>query len=263
MNTMSDAHHQLIQLWQKCSLDTPPFILPEDIAIIPSQNLSEYDSFDEYISIPTFGQKKDTSLHVCLLPIPYVGNLQNASVFILMLNPGLSPSDYFAEHAVEQYREAHVRNLRQENIKDEFPFFILDPRFAGHPGFEYWQGKFDNIAQALAEKKKITYREALRHLAQNVACLELMPYHSKSFGSGSLLKQLPSASVMCKYVKEILVPKARSNKAIIVVTRGVRNWDLSKDEHENIVVYKGGEPRAAHLTLKSRGGKAIATRLGL
>lgn len=258
---MSYAHHRLIQLWQKCPLNTPPFILPEDRAEIQNWNLSEYHSFDKYISSPTFGQRKDTSLHVGLLPIPYVGNLQKATVFILLLNPGLSPGDYFAEHKDEQFRESHIRNLRQENINDEFPFFFLDPRFAWHPGFEYWQGKFDNIAQALAEKEKITYREALRRLAQNVACLELMPYHSKSFGSGLLLKQLPSARVMCEYVHDILIPKARSNDAVVVATRSVQNWNLPKQK--NIVLYKSGETRSAHLTLKSSGGKAIAKNLGL
>ena len=176
------AHHRLIQLWQKCPLNTPPFILPEDRADIQSQTLSVYHSFDEYISSSTFGQRNDTSLHVGLLPIPYIGNLEKASVLILMLNPGLSPGDYFAEYKVEEFRKAHMRNLRQENINDEFPFFFLDPHFAWHPGFEYWQSKFGNIAQAFADKKKIPYGEALRHLAQSLACLKLIPYHSKSFG---------------------------------------------------------------------------------
>lgn len=258
---MAYTHHRLIQLWQKCPLDAPPFILPEDISEIQSQALSTYHSFDEYVAGPTFGKRNDTSLHVGLLPIPYIGNLQKATVFILMLNPGLSPGDYFAEHTSDQFRKAHVRNLRQKSGNDEFPFFALNPSFAWHPGFEYWKSKFDNIAQVLAKKEKVAYREALKRLAQNVVCLELMPYHSKSFGAGSLLKRLPSARVMLDYVNDILIPKVQSNDVTIVVTRSVRNWDLQK--HKNIVVYEGGETRSAHLTLKSRGGKAIAKHLGL
>jgi hypothetical protein len=258
---MAYAHHRLIELWQKCPLDTPPFVLADDRAEIPSKTFSTYPSLDDYISSPTFGQKNDTSLHVGLLPVPYVGNLQKASVFILMLNPGISPGDYFAEQKVEQFRETYVRNLRQENTNDDFPFLFLDPRFAWHPGFEYWQGKFDNIAQELANKKKIPYGEALKLLAHNLACLELIPYHSKSFGASSLLKRLPSARAMLEYVHEILIPKAQSNDAIIIATRSGQNWNLPK--HKNIVVYEGGETRSAHLTLKSRGGKVIAKHLGL
>jgi hypothetical protein len=178
-----------------------------------------------------------------------------------MLNPGLSPGDYFAEYEVTQFREAHIRNLLQENTNDEFPFLFLDPRFAWHPGFEYWQRKLDDIAQALADQERVSYQKALRHLAQNVACLELMPYHSKSFGAGQLLKQLPSVKAMREYVTDVLSPKAKNNEVTIVATRGVQYWDLS--QHENIVVFRGHEPRAAHLNLKSRGGKAIANQLGL
>ncbi|HHT9109215.1 MAG TPA: hypothetical protein ACFYEF_12645 [Candidatus Wunengus sp. YC63] len=41
---------------------------------------SVYHSFSEYISSSTFGQRNDTSLHVGLLPIPYIDNLEKASV---------------------------------------------------------------------------------------------------------------------------------------------------------------------------------------
>jgi hypothetical protein len=58
-----------------------------------------------------------------------------------------------------------------------------------------------------------------------------------------------------------LLPKARDGKVIIVVTRSVKNWQLP--QHKNIISYEGGETRSAHLTLKSRGGKAIANHLGL
>lgn len=189
---ISYPHHKLVQLWQNSPLDELPFILPGDRAEIPSRTLSIFHSFDEYISSEKFGKRNDTNFHVGLLPLPYLGNLQKPSIFILMLNPGLHPGDYYAEHEVDQFREAYVKNIRQENVNDEYPFFMLDPRFAWHPGFDYWQGKFDDIAQALMKKENITYQNALKKLANNVACLELMPYHSKSFGVGSLLSRLPS-----------------------------------------------------------------------
>jgi hypothetical protein len=59
----------------------------------------------------------------------------------------------------------------------------------------------------------------------------------------------------------VLVPKAVDDKAVIIVTRQVKMWNLP--EHRNIVIYEGGETRSAHLTLTSRGGQAIAKHLGL
>jgi hypothetical protein len=257
---MRHNSHTLIERWGACHLASPPFILPEDQPVLTS-NVSQYRSYDEFIRSPTFGDKQDTSLHLGLIPLPYIGCLHKASVFILMLNPGLSPGDYFAEESVPGFGAAKIRNLRQNNDQDEFPFLGLNPRFAWHPGFEYWQSKFHDIAQAIVNKEGITYWDALKHLAQEVACLELMPYHSKSFRAGSLLKRLPSTRLVLEYVHEVLVSRAHSDDATLIVTRGARHWNIS--EHRNIIVYEGSETRSAHLTLRSRGGDAIARRLGL
>ena len=257
---MTDKVHRLIELWQNCPLDNAPFILPEDKTEIQKRTVL-YRSFEDYATSSTFGHKDDTSLHVGLLPVPYVGNLQKAAVFILMLNPGLSHGDYL-ECEDETLKKEHIRNLRQDNANVEFPFLFLDPRFAWHPGFDYWEKKLGELAHALEKKQKITYQKALQCLSQCLACLELMPYHSKKFGAGPFLERLISTQVMLEYVREVLIPKAENDQAIIVVARGKRNWDLPR--HKNIIVYnRKGEARAARLSLKSRGGKAIANQLGL
>ena len=132
--------------------------MPNPDEPVIADRITLYRSFDEFIASPTFGQRRDTSLHVGLLPIPFIGALGEASVFILMLNPGLAPGDYFAER-IPEFRTAHLRNLRQENSHEEFPFFFLAPRFAWHPGFTYWQGKMHDIALALVKKEQISYQE--------------------------------------------------------------------------------------------------------
>jgi hypothetical protein len=253
--------HKLIEHWRNCCFEAPPFVLPEDESEIANR-ISVYRSFDEFIASPTFGQRRDTSLHVGLLPIPFIGVLGEASVFILMLNPGLAPGDYFAER-IPEFRTAHLRNLRQENSHEEFPFFFLAPRFAWHPGFTYWQGKMHDIALALVKKEQISYQEALRHIAQRIACLQLMPYHSKVFGAGSLLGHLSSTKLMLEYVSDVVLPKAHCDNAVVIVARGARHWKESLRPHKNIIIYEGSVARSAHLTLKSNGGSVIAKRLGL
>jgi len=64
-----------------------------------------------------------------------------------------------------------------------------------------------------------------------------------------------------EYVQEDLIGKARRDEAVIIATRSIKKWGLV--EHENIVTYENVEARSAHLTPNSRGGKAIAERLGL
>lgn len=64
------------------------------------------------------------------------------------------------------FRQALIENLRQETGRREFPFIYLDPPFAFHSGFKYWHNKFSEIIRALADKKKLTYLEALKYLAK-------------------------------------------------------------------------------------------------
>ena len=53
-------------------------------------------------------------LHLGLLPMPFAGRLDRADIFILLLNPGFRPSDYFAEFRDEAFRKAWSDNIRQE-----------------------------------------------------------------------------------------------------------------------------------------------------
>lgn len=254
-------HHNLIESWRRCNLEAPPYLFPDDekhLSDFPDSKT--YHSFNEYVVSSEFGLS-DINLHLGLLPIPFAGNLEKASIFILMLNPGLSAGDYFAEQQVAEFRNAHIRSLRQENSDDEFPFIFLNPDFAWHPGFGYWQKKFHNIVDETRKQFKVTYQEAMSLLSKRLACLELMPYHSKSFGTGSLLNKLSSVKVMRNYVQDVVIPKAKMDKAIIIAARQVKMWQLP--EHKNIIMYEGGETRSAHLTISSRGGQAIAQNLGL
>ncbi len=262
---MNFYRHELIAGWRDCPIDSPPYLFPRDgnhLEFTNERALSLHKTFEDYIVSSKFGSSSDRSLHVGLIPIPYIGNLERASIFILMLNPGLSAGDYYAEQNVSEFKLTLIRNLRQENSEDEFPFFGLDPKFAWHPGFRYWNDKLHKIAKGLASSREVSYQSALKVLAQNIACLEYIAYHSKSFGiPSSLSSVLPSTKAMIAFVHDMLVPKVKTDETVIIVTRSAKNWKLPT--HENIIVYSGSEARAAHLTMKSRGGKVIAERLGL
>ena len=243
--------HNLVSAWQQCDLASPPYLFPADKPYFSKYKSKVFHSFDEYIVSTEFGLSSDTNLHVGLLPIPFIGNLEKATIFVLTLNPGLHPGDYHAEQYIPEFRNALIRNLRQENnYNDKYPFISLNPHFAWHSGFDYWHKKFNRIIEALAKQSQITYQDAMSILAKQLACLELLPYHSKSFGSSSLLKVLPSVKVMQDFVHEIVIPRAMNDEVLIIATRRVQNWDLPT--RKNIITYKGSETRSAYLTPASR-----------
>ncbi|MDA2928494.1 hypothetical protein MYX84_00875 [Acidobacteria bacterium AH-259-O06] len=238
---MTEALFDLVQAWRKCRVDKLPFIFPEDEVLCSPKlrdKVSAHRSFNHFMKHATardyFGYKAELDkLHLGLIPIPYMGNLRRASIFILMLNPGFRPQNYFAE-ADPNFKKALIKNLYQRNQNKDFPFVTLDPRLAWQS--DYWPRKFERILKELIEKKKITYREALRVIANKVACLQYAPYHSKS-GLPRALPTLASTSKILEHVHEVILPKVETGNALVIVMRKSRAWGLPR--HRNIIKYKG------------------------
>ncbi len=264
MNTPNTSFHKLIKGWRTCKSDNSPYLFPGDEFLLDKkyqQHWQNISSFKEYIESREFGSRTQKKLHLGLIPIPYLGNLKNATIFILMLNPGLAAGDFHAEENNDNYKKTLFENLYQNNLDNDYPFFALNPSFSWHPGFGYWHKKLGQVIRKLAHRRKTSHLEALSILAKDLACLELVPYHSKSFGAHSLINRLSSSKAMLEYVHDILVPQAILGKVLIIATRRGRDWKLP--EHEKIIIYDRSESRASHLTPGSRGGEAILQHLGL
>lgn len=84
-------------------------------------------SFAAYVQSDRFGTQ-DRELHLSLLPVPFVGNLETADILIFIQNPGLAAVDYLLEED-KDFQTAALRTLRQEAIED-YPFWCLNPAFA-------------------------------------------------------------------------------------------------------------------------------------
>jgi hypothetical protein len=245
--------HSFISTW-KAYQPAPPYVLNSDRALLGRPDLTvRIEDWSSYINNPNFGAPETKQLNVDLLPMPYVGDLESATIYLLMLNPGLAPSDYYGEHMVPEYRSALLWNLRQVPGSE---FIFLNPAFSWHGGFLYWHAKLGKLIGQLANELHCTYGEARELMQKRVAAVELVPYHSATFGlPGSVLTKLASAELARQYVHDVLVPKAMNGKCLIVVTRAVKHWRLPK--HKCIVAYSASEARGAHLSKASRGGASI------
>ena len=268
---MNTSEYELVQQWRQCQFRQAPFIFSRDKIL---DNLRDdrrvvniHKTFDGFIDSPDFGTTTK-QLHLGLLPMPYNGNLSRSDIFILLLNPGFGAGDYYVEQHSPEYRAAILRNIYQENEAEDYPFFFLDPRFSWTGGGIWWQDKLRDITRALVSHHSMSYQNALRYLSRRVSCLELVPYHSKTYGvTAKVSSTLTSTQLVREFVQKVLLPRAEQDEITIVVTRKALEWRLT--ESKNVIVYGGSEARAAHLTLgdknrkPSRGGKAIARRLGL
>lgn len=201
---------------------------------------------------------QDFALHLGLIPLPWLGDLERASVFILLLNPGLDPSDYFGEYKVPGLREALVENLRSSPDR-QYPLLWLDPKHSWHSGARYFRGKLNWLVEEFVQQGAKSYLEALQFVASQVCCLQLVPYHSVSFGlTDNVVSRLKSSALARRFVREHLAARPG---ILTIVTRRSKDWGL--EDGGRVVVYTGAEARSAHLGRNSRGGKAILDHFGL
>jgi len=160
----------LIGFWQGCRLEGPPFAHPADWPALKDAGGRHIDAepkdFRAFVASDRFGDFADTRLHLSLLPIPYGGNLRTAEIVILLLNPGFSFTDYYAETRVPAFRNRLERTLAQDFGETEFPFLWLDPEYCWHSGFVWWERKLRDVADRIARARfNGRYFDALRDLA--------------------------------------------------------------------------------------------------
>jgi hypothetical protein len=253
----------LIDAWRQTPLDECPYVLAADAAILRScpASISECGTFEEFVNSDDVGRLEDTRFQLGLLPMPYAGDLQRASVFLLTLNPGFRPADFVLEALSPDLRRVLLANLRQEELDPEFPFPWLNPALAYHPGFEYWHRRFAPLLKELAKAEAGAtwpYRRALARLAQAVCVVQLVPYHSRAFHPLPRGALLHSTELARSFAHTTLSVRAREGSALVVVLRKVPEWGL--DLGGNILALPRAAMRSSYLPPAIL--KLIAERIG-
>lgn len=254
--------NSLVEFWSDCDLRKGPFIHPLDREVLanhPKLVDRKVRTHKSFVRGADFGKFDDRHFHFSLLPVPYIGNLDKARVVILMLNPGLSLADYFTDDDTLHSRDLR-RVIRQDFRNIEFPFLSLDPKYCWTGGFVWWEKKLRKVVLQVGEKRRLNYSDALRYVSQRIACIELVPYHSRKFGGQRLLNKLPSEISARQYVANVLVPKARRGEVKVIAARSARAWDLGAS-CRHVVAYQGGLTRSAPMGPNTPGGKALLRML--
>jgi hypothetical protein len=152
------------------------------------------------------------------------------------------------------------QNAASKSKEREISFCLLGSEMCWRPGFVWWEKKLREVIGCIAEAKNVSYAEAMQSLSQRLAVVELVPYHSGSFKAHKIIETLPSVQASRIYVRNTLLPKARRNDAVIIITLKIKAWGIRGG---NVVLYEGGETRGASMSVKSKGGRAILKRYGI
>lgn len=247
----------LVNAWRSVNPSSQaPRILSGDEGVLdlPYTKCGDYESYRDNIekvyNLPG-------ALHLGLVPVPYVGSLRTASVYILMLNPGMAPLDFYAESSSEYVNRKAWKMLHQELDDDDFPNPCFDLNGMWTGGSRYWLRKFDGIIENLIEKEGFGFSEAIKLLSQRVAIVQYFPYRSKSFHvGGRILSRLKSVELIKKFVRSYISEKVGRGEACAIVARQAKRWEFP-DKKDGVVVFTGQQARSAHLNEASEAGKLI------
>jgi len=143
----------LLEEWAAWRERRAPYLLEADREILfregrPSDAITNITSWRSAYIAEDFCKPGDRKLHLGLLPQPFCGDVRGASIYILALNPGLGPHDYFGEYKVPKFRRALLSALKQRVSGNHLKFHWLDPQFSWHGGFRWWHGRLACIGSA-------------------------------------------------------------------------------------------------------------------
>lgn len=258
--------HPLITAWREHRPQQGRHLLSGDEALLKFREgkciAPLVQSWREAYSARDFAEPNDgKKFQLHLVPIPFIGNIERASVILLLLNPGYDPHDTFAEFEIPDFTKRALRNLQQDLSDEEHPFHFLDPAFAWHAGFRWWHGKLSETIKELGQRRhENSFRDARRFLSQHLAAIELVPYHSKKYPlTRQVENELLSTTLARNFVAQRLLERAERGEATIIVLKGAPGWGLR--ESRNVIVYRGAEAVAALLNPPSKGGAAILRHL--
>jgi hypothetical protein len=248
----------LAQFWKQEEFAQPPYIHPCDLEIL-NELAAEQQITQPVLSLNEAVKRFHSAPHkldLSLLPVPYGGDVERADIVILFLNPSLSVADSYTESPLLSYRAAHLRTIKQTGSGKRFLW--LDPEFAWHGGFSYWEGKLRKTIQVIArERCDGDYAKALSELAKRLAVIQLVPYRSPQFTLSRLIPHLPSSRAALSFARTHLQQAVKRKEKTVIVLRKPNVWGL-----DGVVAYTRGQ-RAAGLGPDTDGGRAILKRFDL
>lgn len=188
------------------------YCLQEDFHLLQSFN-------DHHRSRPHFQVQLNS------IPEPFVGNPDSAKVVFLLLNPGHSEEDLKWQASVD-FRKCFFQNLKHE--KNQFPFYVLDPRFKDSGAGRWWRRKLSPMLAIHGEET----------VSKKIVAIQWFPYHSVRFFRLGMKGLLPS-QVYSHWLTQRLIDEGKQ----IVVMRSFNLWkEVVKFKEEPMVLKNPRNP---------------------
>lgn len=174
-----------------------PFILPNDLEALRRNNA-------DLIRI---------GIHPELLPVPYLGDINKASIVLLCLNPGYNKKLDDLAYSDKAFIEESIKSL---TFSCQTPFYCLNEKFSFTGGYIWWKKLLKDLINRFGMKK----------ISEKIMCIQYFPYHSKKYHNLPFI--LPSQNYSFNLVKQTI-----KQKKVIIIMRSKKFWLKAVPDLEN------------------------------
>ena len=179
--------------------------------------------------------KEKYKLRLNVYPQHFVGDIDNAEIIILSLNPGYSTEYYDAYKNSINNNGINYEQIIKENLEMKRPFFHAF-ELANESDLGYWGNKMKCWVEGYDKKDNEELIESLKKITKDIALAEFFPYHSISYngmydklGKGTspnsnrkIKDYLPTQKFLFEKIKKRIDDK--NNEVIIILTRSFAKW---------------------------------------
>ena len=170
----------------------------------------------------------DSKLDLSVIPLHFIGDIYNAKVLVLNLNPGIDEKYLSFYNENKEYQEKIFNNLTFKDPK----FFEFDYYTENNEG--YWSRLSPLFSDKYSEKiTKNNMGKDTKDLdiffTKNIALVEFFPYHSKKFSGikdiyKSTVKEMKEYLPSQQFVFNIIRERIENKDVIILFSRAATEW---------------------------------------
>ena len=260
----------LVEAWKNWSKQDPlhipdlGYVLEDDAKVLQDNHRKWQEklfTYKDWKEATTDAAYRENRLHLGLVPNPFIGDVENASIYVLMANPH-SWSAAYTGRDLSGLNKKFLANARQDFTGIEVRFVDWADQFGPFDPNAYWHERLRKTIERIARAKGLSYPEALKQVGNKLAVIQRSPYWSDNFVDG--VEKLPSTQLAKDYVKDQVVPRARDGEAILIVARRLNAWrDSLPADYKQISGITAKTNRYGWLTPNTAGGQAILRHFGI
>ena len=166
---------------------------------------------DDRLVVDRFNEnaKEEHRIHTEIMPAPFMGNVLDSPVLLLLLNPGFDEEEEQKDY-YKLFRHYWEKEIQHEHPVPGLPLFCLEEKYTQFS--DYWKRRLRFLIEATSNEK----------VAQNIALVQFFPYHTKKYKP--IPKRISTDYLTSQQYNFHLVEKAIKRDATIILLRGIKQW---------------------------------------